>query len=92
MQRTKEIERLQQKIALVVESKKEMDANICSLRMYEQYLNQVVSASEDFKNADDLIMRYEALVNTRNILGRRQDENLRELEMARAKTVNFRSS
>lgn len=35
MQRTKEIERLQQKIALVVESKKEMDANICSLRMYE---------------------------------------------------------
>jgi hypothetical protein len=52
----------------------------------------VVSASEDFKNADDLIMRYEALVNTRNILGRRQDENLRELEMARAKTVNSRSS
>ncbi|XP_068892530.1 coiled-coil domain-containing protein 42 like-2-like [Tenebrio molitor] len=89
MQRTKEIERLQQKIALVVESKKEMDANICSLKMYEQYLNQVVSASEDFKNADDLIMRYEALVNTRNILGRRQDENLRELEMARAKTARM---
>ncbi|EFA01080.2 coiled-coil domain-containing protein 42 [Tribolium castaneum] len=89
MKRTQEIETLQKLINVVVESKKEMEANIAELKMYELYLNQVVSASEDFKNADDLISRYESLVSTRNLLAKRQDENLKELETARAKIAKM---
>ncbi|XP_044255391.1 coiled-coil domain-containing protein 42-like [Tribolium madens] len=89
MKRTQEIEILQKLMNVVIESKKEMDANIAQLKMFEHYLNEVVGASEDFKNADDLISRYESLINTRNILGKRQDENLRELETARAKIAKM---
>ncbi|XP_063911385.1 coiled-coil domain-containing protein 42 [Zophobas morio] len=86
MQRTEEIENLEKKCNLVIKAQQEIDANIAALKIYEKYLNTVAGESEDLKNADHLINRYEALVNTRNLLGKRQDENLGELENARAKT------
>ncbi|RZC37784.1 coiled-coil domain-containing protein 42B, partial [Asbolus verrucosus] len=89
MERTAEIEKLQQKFAETLESKAEMEQNISALKMFEDYLNQVVGESIDFKNADDLLRRYDALVSTRNELGKRQDATLRELEAARLKTARM---
>lgn len=64
-----------------------MERTIRKLSIYEKFLNDVVGLNDDFKNADDLIARYESLVSTKILLGKRQDENLSLLETARTKTV-----
>ncbi|GJQ83460.1 hypothetical protein Trydic_g8586 [Trypoxylus dichotomus] len=66
-----------------------MEKMIKEHRMYEDYLQTVVRASQSYKNLNELLYRYESLIETKNVLSEKQHNSLVALELARANMVKL---
>lgn len=82
-----DIKRLQEKYDEMMKVKLHMEAQIKKHKMYEDYLYSVVEESIEFKDVDDILSRYEALIDARQQLIERQEKDLSALENAHSDMV-----
>lgn len=83
-----EIEALQEKYDLMMKVKLHMEGQIKKHKMYEEYLYSVVEESNgEFKDVDEILSRYEALIDARQQLIERQEKDLTALENAHSAMV-----
>lgn len=87
-QRLREIGKVRALIDSVKETKLEMEKKIREHRTFEKFLEDVVEQTE-FLNTQDLINRYLALLEAKQLLGGRQEFNLKALETARSNMVRL---
>lgn len=82
-----DIEELRRNYDEMMEIKKKMESEIGKHKSYENYLETVVAASPEFKDVDDILSRYEALIAARRQLIERQERDLTALENAHADMI-----
>lgn len=82
-----DIKELQDKYDEMMEMKELMESQIKEHKMYEEYLYNVVEESAEFKDVDDILARYEALIDARKQLIERQEKDLIALENAHTNLV-----
>ncbi|CAH1963145.1 unnamed protein product [Acanthoscelides obtectus] len=76
---------LQKEVEVLQETKTRMDATIKKYYLYEKFLQKVMEAYPDvFKSLNEVIYRYDALMNARGQLETLNEYRLRELEIAKA--------
>ncbi|XP_044260855.1 coiled-coil domain-containing protein 42 like-2-like [Tribolium madens] len=85
-ERDNDIKKIKENIVLLQQIKEEMDKEIRLHILYEKYLNFVVGDSMDFRNAIDVIDRFESLITTKQELGLRQQSYFDHLENAKNQT------
>ncbi|EFA04944.2 coiled-coil domain-containing protein 42 homolog [Tribolium castaneum] len=88
-ERDKDIAKMRENIDLLEHVKEEMDREIRHHILYEKYLNFVVGETVDFRNAADVIDRFESLMTTKNELGLRQQNYFNLLETAKSQTAKM---
>lgn len=85
----KEIQDLQEQYDKMMKVKLNMEDQIKMHKMYEDYLYSVVEESNtEFKDVDDILSRYEALIDARQQLIERQEKDLTALENAHSDMVS----
>lgn len=85
-----DIKELQEKYDAMMKVKIHMEEQIKKHKMYEDYLYNVVEESTEFKDVDDILSRYEALIDTRQQLIERQEKDLTALEHAHSYMVFYK--
>lgn len=86
-----DIKELQEKYDEMMKVKRNIEEQIKKHKMYEEYLYSVVEESTEFKDVDDILSRYEALIDARQQLIERQEKDLTALENAHSDMVhNFK--
>lgn len=60
---------------------------ICNSYIFQDYLQVVVKSSQSYKNLNELLYRYESLIETKDVLSEKQHLSLIALELARANMV-----
>ncbi|XP_071447973.1 coiled-coil domain-containing protein 42 homolog [Hetaerina americana] len=78
-----EIAELQKKLQLCNEAEAVMLAKVNEFKMYEEYLQKVIDTYPEFNSIDDVLNRYESLVETRGKLKRLQETNINLVEKIR---------
>lgn len=84
-----EITTLQEKYDEMMKVKLHMESQIKKHKMYEEYLYSAVEESTEFKDVDDILSRYEALIDARQQLIERQEKDLSALENAHSDMVTM---
>lgn len=82
-----DIKELQETYDGMMKVKRQMEEQIKKHKMYEEYLYSVVEESTEFKDVDDILSRYEALIDARQQLIERQEKDLTALENAHSDMV-----
>lgn len=84
-----EITTLQEKYDEMMKVKLHMESQIKKHKLYEEYLYSAVEESTEFKDVDDILSRYEALIDARQQLIERQEKDLSALENAHSDMVTM---
>lgn len=87
-----EITLLQEKYDDMMKVRLHMEGQIKKHKTYEDYLYNVVEESTEFKDVDDILSRYEALIDARQQLIERQEKDLSALENAHSDMVCYCST
>lgn len=77
-----DIKELKEKYDDMMKVKLGMEEQIKKHKMYEEYLYSVVEVAPEFKDVDEILSRYEALIDARQQLIERQEKDLQALENA----------
>ncbi|XP_069700961.1 coiled-coil domain-containing protein 42 homolog [Periplaneta americana] len=81
-QRSREIEELSEKLKKLEEIKETLETHVNKHKMYEDYLESVVSETKEYSTVFDILNRYETLNTARIELTERQEKDLATLETA----------
>lgn len=88
--RTKEIQELEDNMNYMQEIKSEMEQKLKEYKIYENYLSSVVkNSANEFKTTNNLLIRYEALMEAKKDLANKQERDLCALESARSDMVKI---